>query len=325
MSFDIGNIGKLANAAKEIQQEVTSGEAGGLAKNVLQGLQHSEQLGGLAEKATEQVIPLLKNLLGQAQGLLKTAPGNQDALDSCVKQGLALLAKKEVNTTAVTKLTAELSELIQKASPAADGKTDDKPSRAIPAPATGKSAPAAAESTKTSTVVAFTDVAKDSYCYNAVQWAVANGIASGTSDTTFGVEDACTRAQTLTLMWRASGSPAPRLAKSPFTDVPKDAYYHDAVLWAIEAGITAGASGNVFHPNDTITRGQVVTFLYRHAGAPDVDLTDEFQDVPADAYYAKAVAWAVSKGITSGMGEHTFRPDTVCTRGQIVTFLYRAR
>ncbi len=305
INFDVG---KLANAAKEIQKEAASGDAGGIAKNVIQGLQK----GGITEKATEQVVNLLKSLIGQAQKLVKSSPANNEALDSCIKKGLELLEKKEIDAGAVTKLTAELSELIEKASPSEGG----KPTKSAVAADKASAAGAAAE---------FTDVDKGAYYYDAVQWAVKNGIASGTTATTFSPDDACTRAQTVTLIWRASGSPAPKSEDNPFTDVQKDAYYYDAVLWAVEKGITSGATETTFNPGATVTRGQVATFIYRNAGSPAVSTAGAFKDVPDDAYYSKPVAWVAAKGVTSGTDSNTFSPDKVCTRGQIVTFLYRAK
>ncbi len=309
INFDVG---KLANAAKEIQKEAASGDAGGLAKNVIHGLQNSENMGSLAEKATEQVVNLLKSLIKQAQGLVKSSPSNNDELDSCIKKGLGLLEKKEIDADAVTKLTAELSALIKKASPS----EGEKPT---------KSAAAADKVNSTVTAAEFTDVNKDAYYYEAVQWAVKNGIASGTTATTFSPDNACTRAQTVTLIWRASGSPAPKKQDNPFTDVQNGAYYYDAVLWAVEKGITSGTTETTFNPDATVTRGQVATFIYRNAGSPAVSKTNTFTDVPDDAYYSKPVAWVAAKGVTSGTNANTFSPDKVCTRGQIVTFLYRAK
>ena len=168
---------------------------------------------------------------------------------------------------------------------------------------------------------AFADVPADAYYADAVKWAVEQGITSGTSATTFSPDMSCTRAQIVTFLWRANGSPKADGA-NPFTDVSADAYYYDAVLWAVKEGITSGTSATTFSPDATVTRGQTVTFLYRAAGAPAVT-GGSFADVAADAYYADAVAWAVKEGITSGTGGNSFSPDAPCTRGQIVTFLYR--
>lgn len=171
----------------------------------------------------------------------------------------------------------------------------------------------------------FVDVKEGAYYYNAVLWAVEQKITSGTSATTFSPDASCTRAQMVTFLWRAAGSPKVENGKNPFTDVKADAYYYDAVLWAVEKGVTSGTSATTFSPDATVTRGQTVTFLYRNAGSPEVSGTMPFTDVEADAYYAKAVQWAVQQKITTGTSETTFSPMSDCTRGQIVTFLYRAK
>ena len=171
----------------------------------------------------------------------------------------------------------------------------------------------------------FVDVKEGAYYYDAVLWAVEQKITSGTSATTFSPDASCTRAQMVTFLWRAAGSPKVENGKNPFTDVKADAYYYDAVLWAVEKGVTSGTSATTFSPDATVTRGQTVTFLYRNAGSPEVSGTMPFTDVEADAYYAKAVQWAVQQKITTGTSETTFHPMSDCTRGQIVTFLYRAK
>ena len=167
----------------------------------------------------------------------------------------------------------------------------------------------------------FTDISESDYFYDAVLWAADKGITSGVTDTLFAPNSSCTRAQMVTFLWRANGSPAVDYAMS-FTDVPADAYYADAVRWAVSEGITSGTSETTFAPDMTVTRAQTVTFLYRAAGTPAV-YGGSFTDVDANAYYANAVAWAVSEDITSGTGATTFSPDAPCTRAQIVTFLYR--
>ena len=174
-------------------------------------------------------------------------------------------------------------------------------------------------------VKVFVDVPAGSYYKDAVDWAVENGITQGTDDTHFSPDDVCTRAQMVTFLWRAAGSPKVENGKNPFTDVKADVYYYDAVLWAVEKGVTSGTSATTFSPDATVTRGQTVTFLYRNAGSPEVSGTMPFTDVEADAYYAKAVQWAVQQKITTGTSETTFSPMSDCTRGQIVTFLYRAK
>ena len=166
------------------------------------------------------------------------------------------------------------------------------------------------------------DVNKDSYYYDAVKWAAETGVTTGVGDGLFAPEWVCTRGQIVTFLWRASGSPAPKATELPFTDVAADAYYAQAVLWAVENGITNGTSETTFSPDQTCTRAHAVAFLYRMSGSPAA-AGSTFSDVAADAYYRAAVAWAVEKGITNGTSGTTFSPDDTCTRGQIVTFLYR--
>ena len=166
------------------------------------------------------------------------------------------------------------------------------------------------------------DVSKDSYYYDAVKWAAETGVTTGVGDGLFAPEWVCTRGQIVTFLWRASGSPAPKATELPFTDVAADAYYAQAVLWAVENGITNGTSETTFSPDQTCTRAHAVAFLYRMSGSPAA-AGSTFSDVAADAYYRAAVAWAVEKGITNGTSGTTFSPDDTCTRGQIVTFLYR--
>lgn len=172
-------------------------------------------------------------------------------------------------------------------------------------------------------VLPFTDVAADAYYYNAVLWAVGMGITNGISDTAFGPDMVCTRAQVVTFLWRAAGCPVAQNDDMPFADVTRDMYYYDAVLWAVEQGITNGISDTEFGPDAECSRAQIVTFLWRSQGSPAVEANGEFHDVDADAYYATAVEWAVDNGVTNGVGDDAFAPDAECTRAQTVTFLYR--
>ena len=172
-------------------------------------------------------------------------------------------------------------------------------------------------------VLPFTDVAADAYYYNAVLWAVGMGITNGISDTAFGPDMVCTRAQVVTFLWRAAGCPVAQNDDMPFADVTRDMYYYDAVLWAVEQGITNGISDTEFGPDAECSRAQIVTFLWRSQGSPAVEADGEFHDVDADAYYATAVEWAVDNGVTNGVGDDAFAPDAECTRAQTVTFLYR--
>ena len=169
----------------------------------------------------------------------------------------------------------------------------------------------------------FHDVSRLDYFYDAVKWAAENGIASGTGRYTFSPNAVCTRAQTVTFLWRAAGSPLPRYRVCPFTDVNPRDYYYDAVLWAVEQGITTGLNAATFGPDVTVTRGQVATFLYRAASAAKPNTFNPFTDVKTTAYNYGAILWAYDNRITTGTSDTTFSPDAYCTRAQIVTFLYR--
>ena len=169
----------------------------------------------------------------------------------------------------------------------------------------------------------FVDVKKDDYYYDAVIWAVGKGIAKGVTDTTFQPNASCTRAEMVTFLYRAAGSPEPTNKVNPFTDVAEDSYYYKAVLWAVEKGIAKGTSETTFSPNDPCTRGQTVAFLYRYANSPAVSGSNSFADVSETAYYYDATLWAMSEKVTEGTSATTFSPNDLCTRGQIVTFLYR--
>ena len=170
--------------------------------------------------------------------------------------------------------------------------------------------------------IVFVDVPAKAYYADAVSWAVEKGITNGTSTTTFSPDASCTRAQIVTFLWRAAGSPEPSVSENPFTDVDVNSYYGKAVLWAIEKGITKGTGAMTFSPDATCTRAQAVTFLYRYEDSPAAS-GSSFGDVKSDAYYAGAVAWAVGEEITNGTGANTFSPESTCTRSQIVTLLYR--
>ena len=168
----------------------------------------------------------------------------------------------------------------------------------------------------------FTDIRETDHFYDAVIWAVDNGITNGLTDTTFAPHKTCTRAQTVTFLWRALGCPEPETAVNPFTDVPETAYYYKPVLWAMEQGVTKGLTPDTFAPDATVKRNQTVTFLWRAAGTPAAEGSNPFADVPADAYYHDAVLWAGAQGITNGTSADTFSPIANCTRGQIVKFLF---
>ena len=172
---------------------------------------------------------------------------------------------------------------------------------------------------------AFTDVpAPGNWAHMPIDWAVETKITAGTSATTFSPDDACTRAQVVTFLWRAAGSPTPKTTTNPFRDVKPGDYFYQPVLWAVENKITAGTSATTFSPNDPCTRAQVVTFLWRNRGELSVmDDTNSFTDVKEADYFYRAVLWAVENEVTAGTSDTTFSPHDTCTRAQIVTFLYR--
>lgn len=170
----------------------------------------------------------------------------------------------------------------------------------------------------------FNDVASGAYYYDAVLWALENGVTEGYSDNTFRPDATCTRAQIMTFLWRANGSPEPDSAANSFTDAKADAYYAKAVQWAMERGITTGTTATTFNPDGSCTRAQAMTFLWRSNGSPAVS-GGNFSDVPSGKYYADAITWAAANGVSTGYADGTFAPDNSCTRAQIVTFLYRDR
>lgn len=195
-------------------------------------------------------------------------------------------------------------------------------------PALKAGAPAITTQPKSASVkegadVTFSDVPEGAYYTDAVAWAVEKGVTSGTSGTTFSPNADCTRAQIVTFLWRAAGSPAPKSKESAFTDVVAGSYYETAVQWAVENGITSGTSATTFSPNATCTRAQTVTFLWRSQKSPADGAANSFTDVADGTYYTDAVKWAVKNGITSGTSTTTFSPNADCSRAQIVTFLYR--
>ena len=150
-----------------------------------------------------------------------------------------------------------------------------------------------------------------------------NSVTNGIDNTHFGPKNSCTRAQVVTFLWRAAGCPKPTTTVNPLTDVKAGAYYYDAVLWAVENGITNGLTATTFGTGKTVTRAQFVTFLYRAEKGASSGAANPFTDVKAGAYYYDAVLWAVENGITNGLTATTFGPGSTCNRGQVVTFLYR--
>ena len=193
----------------------------------------------------------------------------------------------------------------------------------FPMPGSQVTVTARFKQTDTGTENPFTDISKNDYFYDAVLWAVEEGITSGTSDTTFSPNVSCTRAQMVTFLWRVSGFPKASIT-NPFTDVSADAYYYDAVLWAVEQGITGGTGGGKFSPDTPCTRAQMATFLWRANGSTEVTGTTPFSDVSAETYYYNAVLWAYEQNITNGTGGGKFSPDATCTRAQMVQMLKNA-
>lgn len=173
--------------------------------------------------------------------------------------------------------------------------------------------------------IEFKDVKKGDWYFDAVQWAVKNNITEGSGEDTFSPDVICTRTQMVTFLWRVAGSPEPKITKCDFSDVDNSAYYYKAVLWAVEKGVTVGTSDTTFSPNENVTRGQTVAFLYREAGSPFETGEDVFNDVNSNGYYFKAVSWATKNGITVGTGNGKFEPDMDCNRAQIVAMLYRTQ
>ena len=170
----------------------------------------------------------------------------------------------------------------------------------------------------------FVDVQEGDFFYEPVLWAVEEGITKGTTEITFGPNDVCLRAHVVTFLWRAMGCPEPQLTENPFTDVKETDFCYDAVLWAVETGITMGVGADKFEPYGVCNRAQTVTFLHRALGMPTVAGEEHFDDVNSGEYYYDAVLWAVTAGITHGMSADRFAPYSLCNRSQAVTFLYRA-
>lgn len=169
----------------------------------------------------------------------------------------------------------------------------------------------------------FTDVSRDDYFFDAVLWAVENGITSGTGAATFEPNKVCTRAEMVMFLWRAAGKPEPISKENQFTDVTESDDFYKAVLWAMERGITRGTDVTTFGPSDTCTRAQAAAFLYRCAGSPKAGSANPFADAQETDYFYHAVLWAADEEITKGTSTTTFSPDDSCTRAHIVTFLYR--
>ena len=169
----------------------------------------------------------------------------------------------------------------------------------------------------------FTDVSETDWFYEPVLWAVAEGVTGGKTETTFAPNEGCTRAQVVTFLWAANGKPEPVNTNNPFTDIAESDWYYNAVLWAVEKGITTGVSATEFGPEQTCTRAQIVTFLYAAMNKPEISGNSEFADVADGDWFAKPVIWAAENEVTGGIGEGMFGPNDTCTRAQVVTFLFK--
>ncbi len=245
-----------------------------------------------------------------------------------VQRGSAISAKGHVwDGGKVTKKPTQTAEGVKTFTCTVCGQTRTEPvAKLAPTPTptpTAKPTTTPAPTAKPDAQNPFKDVAKDQYYYAPVLWAVKQGITQGTSATMFSPAATCTRGQVVTFLWRAAGEPKPAGSKNPFTDVKSGDYFCNAVLWAVEQGITQGTSKTTFSPNAPCTRAHVVTFLWRSEGQNKVDAKNPFKDVKSGDYYYSAVLWAVKNEITAGTSATTFSPASPCTRGQIVTFLYR--
>ena len=281
----------------------------------------------LANATTQEAIDAAKDALTDAQGKLEKKPDepalNTEALGAAITAAEALVRDEytEESWAALEGALAAAKHVLD------EGKTQDEIDDAK-ASVDAAVAALVKKDAGAPDKFEFDDVKDTSKFYYApVYWAVNHEpqITNGATATTFNPDGACTRGHVVTFLWRAAGEPAPSSTASPFTDLKESAFYYNAVLWAVENGITTGASKTSFAPGKPCTRGQIVTFLWRFKGSPEPTSTENpFADVKADGFYYKAVLWAVENGVTSGTGKGKFSPDSTCTRGQVVTFLYRA-
>ncbi len=266
-------------------------------------------------KLAQTVVPALGHDWAEAAYVWTSDNASVTATRACRRDAAHVERETAAAASAVTKEATYEAEgeitytaTFQNAAFAAQTKIVKTPKLERPAPTTNP----------------FVDVREGEYYYDAVLWAVGNGITAGTSATTFSPEVGCTRAQVVTFLWRTAGQPEPASSVNPFVDVRAGEYYYKAVLWAVEQEITNGTSATTFSPDATCTRAQIVTFLWRFEGQNEPTSTaNPFTDVQSGAYFGKAVLWAVENGITNGTSATTFSPDATCTRAQVVTFLYR--
>lgn len=278
-------------------------------------------LSDLGSKKIDVTIPIPSGIAKNSEGVLIENQSTHAQWTRRVKNGAATIDVGHFSLFTVAPYSGEIEEEENKTEtgkkPDSSGSGGGTATPAVKTPATtGSAAPAPAV-----TASSFTDVAAGAYYYDAVQWAVSKGITGGYEDGSFRPNATCTRAQMMTFLWRAVGSPEPS-GSGAFTDVRGDAYYAKAVQWAVEAGVTTGATATTFNPDGACTRAQAMTFLWRINGSPAAS-GGGFSDVASGSYYSGAVAWAASTGVTNGYGNGSFGPDNTCTRGNIVTFLYR--
>lgn len=278
-------------------------------------------LSDLGSKKIDVTIPIPSGIAKNSEGVLIENQSTHAQWTRRVKNGAVTIDVGHFSLFTVAPYSGEIEEEENKTEtgkkPDSSGSGGGTVTPAVKTPATtGSAAPAPAV-----TASSFTDVAAGAYYYDAVQWAVSKGITGGYEDGSFRPNATCTRAQMMTFLWRAVGSPEPS-GSGAFTDVRGDAYYAKAVQWAVEAGVTTGATATTFNPDGACTRAQAMTFLWRINGSPAAS-GGGFSDVASGSYYSGAVAWAASTGVTNGYGNGSFGPDNTCTRGNIVTFLYR--
>ncbi|MGI5873348.1 MAG: S-layer homology domain-containing protein [Bacillota bacterium] len=295
--------GKAVSAARKAYDRLTDDQ---------KALVDNEAALTAAEDAVAQAKADAKKAEEEAKAAAEKA-----AKDAADKEAAAA-AEKAIE--AIGEVTKDSAAAVEAARAAFDALTDDQKALV----GNEETLKAAEEKLAALSNRRFVDVPADAYFSEAVDWAVANNITTGTDDTHFSPNDGCTRAQVVTFLWRAAGSPA-AAAENPFSDVAAGSYYEKAVLWAVENGITTGTGEGTFSPNDVCTRSQVVTFLWRAKGSPAAAGENPFSDVEAGSFYEQAVLWAVANSVTTGTGDTTFGPKETCTRGQVVTFLFRAR
>lgn len=302
------NLTLVGDAARILASHADAGADYAIeyASGVLQVVRRTTSEGKLAESYPIRIVATAHGTVNASA--TKAESGDRVTLTATASSGYVL------QSLSVTSKNGKAVALAEKT----DGTyTFDMPASAVEVEATFK---------KENAQRGFADVPEDVYYFDAVQWATEQGIVSGIDATHFAPDAACTRAETFTLLWRGAGSPKAEDSANPFVDIKADAYYYDAVLWAVKNGLTVGTSATTFSPDAPCTRAQIVTLLWRVAGSPKVaDTVNPFADVKTDAYYRDAVLWAIAEKLTVGTSAAAFSPDVPCTRAQIVTFLYRAQ